>query len=140
MSTAKVIFAKSYSPGGILLRLFLFSQYNHIAIEFSGQVYDATSHGVVKQTREQFFGRYKRVLEIEVTIPKGQKAVTWLEKQLGKRYDYLAVIAFPFRRNWQKENRWFCSELVAEALILGGYKVRRVPSSRVTPRDVFHML
>lgn len=32
--------------------------------------------------------------------------------QLGKRYDWLAILAFVFNRNWRDRERWYCSEFL----------------------------
>jgi hypothetical protein len=61
----------------------------------------------------------------------------FLEGEVGKEYDLSAIIALPFRKSWQRGDKWFCSELVAEALIRAGHKEFRIPSSRVTPRDLW---
>jgi hypothetical protein len=35
-----------------------------------------------------------------------------IKSQSGKKYDYMALLGFLFKRNWQDPDRWFCSELV----------------------------
>lgn len=40
----------------------------------------------------------------------------FLYKQLGKEYDYEAILGFMFGRNWRETDSWICSELVAAAL------------------------
>jgi len=63
-----------------------------------------------------------------------------LEKQLGSRYDYLGVLTYLpakyFMREWDKENSWFCSELIAYCLMKANIHVSQENSNRVTPEDL----
>lgn len=66
------------------------------------------------------------------------KLMNWFNAQIGKSYDYTALIGMPFRRDWHEDDKWFCSELVA-----AGFEAVGVPLldaaelDRVTPRDVY---
>jgi uncharacterized protein YycO len=57
-------------------------------------------------------------------------AELWLISQIGKRYDYEAYFGIAFYnmfdkdRNWQEEDKWFCSELAAACLVKGGVKFK----------------
>ncbi len=59
-------------------------------------------------------------------------------EQIGKPYDYAAILAFPLDRNWRETNAFICSELVAYAFEQAGKPllnpVARV--SRLSPRDI----
>jgi hypothetical protein len=70
--------------------------------------------------------------------PEGNSAAQkFLEAQLGKDYDWMALIALPFRRKWQAPHKWFCSELAAKAVQFSGRKLNRLPEWRATPRDLW---
>lgn len=61
----------------------------------------------------------------------------FLEKQIGKKYDWLGICAFIFRkRNWQNPKKWFCSELVAASFKHSGNIIVNSSASRVTPEDL----
>lgn len=63
----------------------------------------------------------------------------YAESQLGKHYDWGGVFAMPFvfaSRDWQLDDRWFCSELVAACAIAGGSPLQRMQTHRVTPAMV----
>lgn len=46
-----------------------------------------------------------------------QKVYDFLNRQLGKKYDYLGLLAFLWRKNeWQNPDKWFCSELLLAAM------------------------
>ena len=58
----------------------------------------------------------------------------FLLEQLGKSYDYRGVLRFLSRRQGKNPDRWFCSELVAEACNQQWLPLlRRVDSSAVSP-------
>jgi hypothetical protein len=41
----------------------------------------------------------------------------------GKKYDLTGVIGLGFKRDWQENDRWWCTELVAYILLNLGFKV-----------------
>lgn len=49
------------------------------------------------------------------------KAWSFAESQLGTPYDWLGAAGMGFHRNWEKDDAWFCSELVAASLAAAGY-------------------
>lgn len=88
--------------------------------------------------RPYFIDHYSRI-ERFVVANVGY-AYEWAQTQIGKPYDYSAITGIAFDRNWHEEDRWFCSELVAEAFIRIGYPILSTrPSNmlwRITPRDL----
>ena len=60
-----------------------------------------------------------------------------LLEQIGKPYDWTAVLGLVMNRNWRQTDRWFCSELVAWAFEKAGTPLLRVDNNdKVTPRDL----
>jgi len=57
-------------------------------------------------------------------------------RQVGKRYDYRAVLRFLSRRDAPDNDRWFCSELVAAAFAAGGLDLLHGRHSHFSPRDI----
>ena len=134
-----VHFCKSEDLGGRTLRLFLMSKWNHVAIQVGDAVYEAVSWGgVIRRPYSQFAKSWHRVASVEVEVAEPLTLYKFLSMQLGKPYDWKAILAFPFRGSWQSHEAWFCSELVYEALVVcGGMLPDRLPSNRVTPRDLW---
>ena len=70
------------------------------------------------------------------SIPVDDKAAArhWLTRQVGKGYDWTALVGFAFRRDWQLTDKWFCSEHT-ETFIATFWRPRFRASkvSRVTP-------
>jgi len=133
----KLHFCRSSLPGALLIQAALFSRWNHVAVEVDGVVYDATVvDGVSKSTPESLHGKYREIESVTVSGLDERAVVKFLESQLGKSYDWTALIALPFRKDWQNPDKWFCSELAAEALVAGGWERLNFPAYRVTPRDL----
>lgn len=132
-------FCKSDNMGGRILRLFLMSKWNHVAIQIGNTVYESVSGaGVVKHQPAEFAKAWDKVSSVEVYVPSQLSVLRFLNDQLGKPYDWKAILAFPFRGSWQDRSGWFCSELVYEGLRVGGGLVSdRLPANRVTPRDLW---
>lgn len=69
-----------------------------------------------------------------MTDEQWMRAVSFARGQIGKKYDYRGVCRFLSRRKVPKDDRWFCSELVAKALEVGGVKLfRDLDSTEVSP-------
>jgi len=70
-------------------------------------------------------------------VPEPLQAVAFLESQLGKKYDWMALVALPFGRNWQSPFKWFCSELVAKALVMTGQPNFLIKKHRIFPSHLW---
>ena len=61
---------------------------------------------------------------------------TFLFDQIGKKYDYSGIYGFMTKdRDWQADDSWFCSELVAAALNKSE-KLFVADSCRISPGDI----
>lgn len=62
----------------------------------------------------------------------------FLRAQVGKPYDFVAIAGIALGRDWQSDDKWFCSELIAAALCHCGIFPPRLATefNHVTPRDV----
>lgn len=58
--------------------------------------------------------------------------------QIGRPFDYSALVNFGVQRDWQEQDSWFCSELTAWSFQQGGYPIfnPHVQTWRITPRDL----
>lgn len=142
MNCVKILFTKSNTLGGFAIRAALFSEHNHVGIQIGGKVYDSTfSKGVDKSSIGQFYKKWTVDYEIEFYLDDDdcKRVIKFLESQLGKKYDWRAIVALPFRRDWHKEKAWICSELVAEAMVHAGMSMP-MDTNRITPRDLLFLL
>lgn len=62
-----------------------------------------------EQPKEAFFG-------LELTEEQITQVLAFAKSQVGKLYDYSGIIGFAAHRDWQEDDRWFCSELVAASI------------------------
>jgi len=62
----------------------------------------------------------------------------FLRQQVGKPYDIAAILAVLARRDWQRPDAWFCSELQAAALAHYGWFASSLATefNHITPRDL----
>ena len=88
----------------------------------------------------------ERLLELDVEAAAETACRAYLADQLGKPYDFVAIADFArdafldARREgaWLEPDRWFCSELVAAALVHAGVVDRALAASarHVTPQNL----
>lgn len=80
-------------------------------------------------------GAEKAFALYEVEIENGYE---YAISQMRKPYDFGAIVGLglPFPRNWQSDDKWFCSELLAASLFKAGMPVVSSQSWGVTPRDL----
>jgi uncharacterized protein YycO len=74
-----------------------------------------------------------------IDIPCDEEAAwSWAAAQVGKPYDLTALFGWLSGRDWQEEDSWFCSELVAAAFDKAGSPLfREGTMSRVTPQHLW---
>lgn len=80
---------------------------------------------------------------MQVTVPatpfQEYAAKEFVYHQLGKPYDIWGALGLGLGRDWQDDQRWFCSELMAAALLKADYPKAKHSfgsSWRVTPGNL----
>lgn len=125
---------------GRLIQWITFSKWCHVAIQVGGVIYEADMRGGVRTvSTDTFHDAWDQTVPLELDVPDTGALVRFLRLQLGKDYDWMALVALPWREDWQDPEHWFCSELVAAALVKGGLPDFAVEKSRITPRDLWIM-
>lgn len=136
----RIVFTRERSLGSLAIRLFTASRWSHVAlVTGDGTVIDATAkHGVAERGWQDFLEKASAYEVVTLAVAKPDDVVSFARTQIGKRYDYLALLGFYFRSGWQNPNRWFCSELVAWS-INRGYKpsFREKHVGRITPQHLW---
>ena len=138
MKTVKVIFGRNNLPFSWIIRLFTWSRWSHCGvIDSTGvNVIEATAkHGVAVSTLSGFKHRYKKHAIVELPVLNGVDAHSLLRQEIGKSYDWLAIISLVVKRDWEQPDKWFCSELIAHAI--GIFRRDRV--GRITPEDLWRI-
>ena len=136
----QLIFSRSRSPASILIRLGTWSTWSHVAVILGGdQVIDATwRFGVATRALRTVIDEssHYSIVGLDADNPLG--VINALRSQLGKPYDISAVTGLALRRNWQEDDAWFCSELLAWAWEKSGQPLfHRDSRHRVTPQNIW---
>ena len=131
---------KSFWPSKII-RFINWSDYSHVAwMTKQGGIYEAWPPKV--RYCASVHVDHQKGTEVEVfSIPgmtdKQREIVEdYLAKQVGKKYDWPAVLRFIPRMDMVEHTtvKWFCSELIMAALKKAGINpLKRIPNYKVTP-------
>lgn len=139
---ARIFFSDSDLIGARVIRLVTWSDVSHCGlIDDDDNVIDSrlAAGGVTQYKLSELQHRYPRLIVKD--IPQLPNAVFELAKtQIGKPYDWTALVGMGFHRNWQQDDRWFCSELVAWACAQAGVPLINKVSWRITPQDLFESI
>lgn len=117
------------------LRFVMWSKYSHSAIFDGGVVTDSTfwQGGVKANSADAFFKKYTVCEFREIAIENERAARYWLMQQEGKPYDWTALLSWVVRRDWSKDDAWFCSELTETLIDKFSTPRFRAEAKRITP-------
>jgi hypothetical protein len=68
-----------------------------------------------------------------LTYGDSRRIEEFLARRVGSGYDWLGCVRFLSHVNRDNMERWFCSELVAEACEMSGRRLLRADAYRVSP-------
>lgn len=124
----------SYNPNlyNRLIKLYTWYNYAHVDVEVSPGHYIGAipGKGVIQHTsspRDQKF----MMLDVNRDLVVG-----FMQEQLGKEYDYWGIFGLAINANVDEKTKWFCSELVGEAIKFADKTKISIPSYKLTPRDI----
>lgn len=126
----KIVKIGFYKKNGFVANIIKFltrGQYSHVAIEVNNTFYEAKEFSLVRKyvTWTKNSSQID-IYELEITDDQERRLVNFLEKQIGKKYDYLMVLGFLFyvtREKRKSRGKWFCTELIFAALEKVGVKL-----------------
>jgi hypothetical protein len=103
------------------------------------------AHGVASFDLTSRINNSAKALQVIIpATPKQEyKVKDFVYSQLGKPYDIWGALGVGIGRDWQDDHAWFCSELMAAALIKANYpgaKRAFSQSWRVTPANIKRFL
>lgn len=132
-------FSRGTGLAGALVRFGTFSEFAHVGFKLDdGKVLDATPEfGVsIRDAEDDETTVYMQPLAPGQMV---RNAVEYAKLQVGKPYDWIAIFGMCLRRDWHKDTRWFCSELVCGAFDHAGWSLVRDSNhlDRITPQDLF---
>jgi hypothetical protein len=104
-----------------------------------GRLLGAQNVGGV-QIRPPNYEKFSWVERVTIPVTLAQEKAYWefLQKQIGKPYDTLAIVGFVFNRDWRSPDAWFCDELVAAGLEHADVVHKLAPEvNRLDVRDLY---
>ena len=73
-------------------------------------------------------------IDLQVTPDQEWLCKSFMIEQVGKPYDFKAILGFATGRNWRENDAWICSELVAAAIEYAGICAPLyLTASKITP-------
>lgn len=109
---------------------------SHVGIVTTGgAVVDSTflHRGVRMWRRDEWLRKRTLVADVEFALPNEAAAHLWLLDQVGKPYDWTALVGWLLWRDWSEDDSWYCSELAIAAALVGGKTLADRPR-RIGPR------
>lgn len=119
MAQIKIIMSTTEKIGSKFLRWAQRCKYSHceaLLVDDMGHEYiiGARTCGVHKFDKNTVADNHE-ILTVDCTEEQYGKFHDFLCSKVGNKYDWRAYLGFFFNKKNHNENRWFCSELLAEA-------------------------
>lgn len=142
-------FVSEAGAGASLLRWFSHGRFSHVDViipyegllgaRMDNPVNDHTGVQIRPSDYATFTDRL--VVTVPATVREAFRFHDFLARQIGKPYDWRAILAFCTARNWRDPNAWFCSELIAAALEQAGLIEPLLNAvNKITPCDLALLL
>ena len=134
----RLIFLRQNTAGSMFLRSAMWSDWSHVAlVNSSDDAIESRAFAGVKMTTLREATAVAAKWTVRAVVCDESSAWSFAVQQLGKPYDWGAVFGIGLHRDWNADDKWFCSELVAASLMAGGTMIVNKPTGRVTPQDLF---
>lgn len=139
METVTLVFTRRRAIGSALLRAWMHSDFSHCALvdRVTNTIIEASAHGVRERPLDDLLNEASEFKFIDIACPVPEIALNWARQQINKPYDWFGVLGFWFRRNWDHDGAWFCSELCATAIQRAGRQLFRRKAYRVSPETLY---
>ena len=113
MDKVQYLFFKGSWLVGSAIRWQTWGDWGHVALQFpSGVSYESVGlKGVIEHLGGHPRINEATVLELHCTTSEVEAMEKWCKEQVGKGYDYRAILRFVTRSRYWSNDRWFCSEL-----------------------------
>ncbi|WP_115954009.1 YiiX/YebB-like N1pC/P60 family cysteine hydrolase [Cupriavidus plantarum] len=116
MKTVRLMFSTTHWPLSAVIRAFTWSRWSHVAVIDGDTVIEAVAvHGVRRAPLKEAIERASDFALVDLPARSPEAVIEAAASQLGKPYDYSALVGLALHREWQDDGAWFCSELVAWA-------------------------
>lgn len=115
------------------IRHITWSEFSHVDLVVREGLLGAQADGV--KIRPDNYCKVTKVQVVTVDVPDmvAGKVLLFCKSQIGKPYDYTALLGNLVHRDWQEQDSWFCSELIAAAFEQAGLPLLSKQTNRITP-------
>lgn len=102
----------------LLVRIATLSKYSHCELVIDGTCFSSSprDNGVRKKKIDLNSADWD-LIDLPEYLDK-QQAINWFNQHIGQKYDWSGAIRSASLFGKNKQNRWFCSEAIAAALLL----------------------
>lgn len=139
MGSVRLMFSTTNLPFSWLIRTATWSTWSHVALVDGDSVIEAAAgYGVRELPLSEATARNSHYEMVDLPARNPEAIIAAARSQLGKPYDWTAIWALGLRRDWQENDAWFCSELVAWAAAAAGEDWFRCSAlRRVVPQHLW---
>lgn len=140
MGHVTVVFTRRRNLVSAALRVWMYSRFSHCAIldpETKTVIEAVGKIGVRERPLEEMIGESSHHEMVRISCRSPEGVIAAARGQIGKPYDWKGVLGFWFRRNWQDDRAFLCSELVAWSLQAAGEPVFRREAWRISPETLY---
>ena len=138
MDHVKLLFCTSQKIGAVAIRAVTWSKYSHVALLDGDEVIEATWPAVRVAPLAEVIAAHSAHVIVDLPCHSPAEVIKAARSQVGKPYDWKALVGFLMHRDWEDPHAWFCSEIVPWAIHQSGHALFR-PSvmRRVTPQHLW---
>ncbi len=121
------------------IECFTWGEISHVAVRDpqEGSVWEAWQEGGVSKVPSISTNHSDKtrvdIFAVDLTQEQYDLIRQFLDRQVGKRYDFRGVASFILRINVGKPGAWFCSELAQAAFAQGRHILLRCPAFKASP-------
>lgn len=136
MATLTAIYSRRRSLSSALIRAAdRWGQWSHcgLVVRDTYVIESVAFKGVVRTPLSQFVCRASDFAFKDIEVPDLESGLFWAEQQVGKPYDYGAVIANLLREDLDRPERMDCVEIVEGALVAAGLMRFVCPLWKLSP-------
>lgn len=142
MDKTRLIFSRSHGVFSPLVRAVTWSDWSHCGILTKDNTVVESAFklgGVVETPYALFTERVDSYTIVEMDCRDAQAIIDAARSQIGKPYDWTGLFGILFHnRNWQEEDKWWCSELIAWAFEQAGEPLFTPETRiRISPQHIY---
>jgi len=139
MTIISLLFSTRANPFSALIRATTWSRWSHVALIDGDTVIESVAlKGVRRVPLAEALSHAKASARVDLPCRNPAALIAAATSQIGKPYDYAAIVGLGLHRDWQEDDSWFCSELIAWAAEQAHSPLFRSESvRRITPEHLW---